>query len=117
MREIKLRAWCEDFGEFKMCYYEYNACDNGLWFDMVDNFHSSVVHHVMQYTGLKDKNGKEIYEGDICLIDVKEGRIKTTITSIEELWEGIGYRDGRKDIKMNPEIIGNIYEHPHLLTK
>jgi len=51
MREIKFRAWDKDLHKM------YNK-----WTVIPDDDRS---HILMQYTGLKDKNGKEIYEGDI----------------------------------------------------
>lgn len=74
---------------------------------------------LMQYTGLKDKNGKEIYEGDILstgnlesghrIVEVyfKDGCFYTKDESFKK-WRVAGWR--------TTEIIGNIYENPELLN-
>lgn len=70
---------------------------------------------VMQFTGLLDSKGKEIYEGDILkdrfadLIGVVLWR--TSIASF-----GFGFPNGKRPVRETDEIIGNIYENPSLLT-
>jgi hypothetical protein len=94
MREIKFRAWDK---ETKTMQYNVSFLYNNA--------------EIMQFTGILDKNGKEIYEGDI----VKRG---TTISDI--IWEDYGFklRKGNSicDVNKPIEIIGNIYESPELLT-
>lgn len=90
---------------------------------------------VMQYTGLKDKNGKEVYEGDILQFSDKwewyrhQYGLSKTREEIEQLpygcgavtwnerdgaWEHIG---GTGDLHQYLEVIGNIYENPELIEK
>lgn len=57
MREIKFRAWDKEFKE--MNYPLLFEFENGIQSDNEEAV-------IMQYTGLKDKNGKESYIGDIC---------------------------------------------------
>lgn len=69
MRELKFRAWANGYEEW--CHsIEYMG--DGLWLGYVDDGIgelSTTDIIVEQYTGLKDKNGKEIYEGDILEFD------------------------------------------------
>lgn len=87
----------------------------------------------LQYTGLKDKNGKEIYEGDVLEFEYedefwgsKPHKVRRTVK-----WEtyygagwyfGKSYKDGEKRWSYpkppeDAEVIGNIYENPELLEK
>ena len=72
---------------------------------------------IMQYTGLKDKDGNEIYEGDIVKTQTTEHGIVRWIDQIDDGTEWTGWNlnynniDGDQDF----EIIGNIYENPELI--
>lgn len=78
---------------------------------------------VGQYTGLTDRNGKDVYEGDIALMDYsdfntgKDGKIYAVVRWIDDraafMWDaGLNYyADMRNDV----EICGNIHDNPELL--
>ena len=105
MREIKFRAW--DSGKRKFIYTSVPRF-NGCWdIDFLD------VEFQMA-TGLKDKNGKEIYEGDIVNTD---GIVKEVV--FDKWLPGfIGLVSYPGEIEVDEkkiEVIGNIYENPELL--
>lgn len=143
-REIKFRGWDKydkkmiyDLCQVDLFWNYYSYSDNiGLHFGktgpncVVEDFENK---YIMQYTGLKDKNGKEIYEGDILdvitindnfadefLIDINTkfivdynndsfapSLISETCKNIYHTFDEIDSND--------VEVIGNIYENPELL--
>lgn len=135
-REIKFRAWDKRFNLMLYpdnFYNEYISADGKVieieeWSDYSGGgFHTNDVSQdyiLMQYTGLKDKNGKEIYEGDILKGHYWVNGESNRIIGYVEFGYGsfvlYGVRKYKGLIKMPDssfEIIGNIYEHSHLLER
>lgn len=140
MREIKFRAW--DKTENKMMGWE-ELCDedkngSGDGEHLVDYFNAvfSNVEPLMQYTGLKDKNGKEIYEGDVLMSEADEGIAVVSYNAdmarfeIEIFAYDIFTGENSEEVESDTlsvvdsyefrdwngaEVIGNIYENPDLL--
>lgn len=73
-------------------------------------------YELMQFTGLHDKNGREIYEGDIVEVKFNDGGGYDNPVEVSfengSFWVGMGYLNDVKII----EVIGNIYENPELLN-
>lgn len=107
MREIKFRAWDENEKIMILADSFYLSDEFEPFIDSVKRAQESF--RLMQYTGLKDKNGIEIYEGDI--IDTKQAGIE--VVKIQCEYDMIGYRlYWEKGI-----VLGNIYENPELLEE
>ena len=126
MREIKFRAW--NNAEKKM-------------YPEVEDIRERYEIYLMQYTGLKDKNGKEIYEGDIVeykylnTLEQETRKSEVQLMPIGDVNRNIqayypfcysiagSYKEDNREITecyLTPsdacEIIGNIYENPELLS-
>jgi uncharacterized phage protein (TIGR01671 family) len=118
---IKARVW--DTEDKKMYFIGEGDLGSLAWdLDNLGYNTSSYYNYIdMLYTGLKDKNGKEIYEGDI--VRNKRHNFKTVIeyygASFRCKSEGLPLSmyidDLLVDEKNQIEVIGNIYENPELL--
>lgn len=140
MREIEFRGKREDNGEWVhgylvqawdgTCYIitEYGpnvtSCSDCGANYMLD--HEVIPETVGQYTGLNDKNGQKIYEGDIVFVTDSEGNSGMCDTGVGEVesFEGLWYicgnvQNGLYDISKNfvIEVIGNIYDNQELLQE
>jgi uncharacterized phage protein (TIGR01671 family) len=105
-RDIKYKAWLPTI---KKMTYGHTLDEWLLHFPHVEDFSEDAVW--LQYTGLKDNNGREVYEGDICkttkFIGVVEWRrTQYALMVNENTWTGM---------MGEIEVIGNIYENPELL--
>lgn len=124
MKEIKFRAWSKEEGMINVA--RLDIVDGSLYKRLITgkayDYWNDVI--LMQYTGLKDKNGTEIYEGDIVkytselengIFEVKYGNCR-----FYGLWIEATFMDITTDLfylgcSNELEVIGDIYKNPELL--
>ena len=136
MREIKFRTW--DLEKKDMSYFgliELACCDEYLFKpteypDSPFKPQTGKLVELMQYTGLKDKNGKEIYEGDVVECKVMRddnldywmekppryfvGWVESGSWGLKPR-EKSSFREMPFGLSLHWEVIGNIYGNPELL--
>jgi uncharacterized phage protein (TIGR01671 family) len=138
MREIKFRAWQKNDSEYRLetepeYYMDYDptfkvdvigAGATEEYAELNEGLKS--ISNLMQYTGIKDYNGKEIYEGDIVhnvtytfngvvFFDNGSFWVREYLSHVDEGLYDDREKETRWSIDLSWEIIGNIYENPDLL--
>ncbi|WP_314812249.1 YopX family protein [Fusobacterium pseudoperiodonticum] len=123
MREIKFRVWhkgkkiiSEVFG-IDILHKEIFFSNGDVDYCEISDFK---YIELMEYTGLKDKNNKEIYEGDI--VTLHNGKYKVIFNSKEARFV---LRDDEFEMNIpftnnnnkRMEVVGNIYENPELIKE
>lgn len=112
MREIKFRYWCSQ--RKKMFIEPMDSYYTGDYF-------GDERFTPLQYAGFKDKNNQEIFEGDIVklteFVDIRGEKTETYICKVD--YRGLGFNITNNVFSFKSweqiEVIGNIFETPHLL--
>lgn len=141
MREIKFRAWHKS-DEVMLNVFAIDWHEKYIAHDPVQRFVEMIEVYpryemegasdlkevkLMQYTGIKDKEGKEIYDGDILRIEYHDDEAPDVYVGDFEFSEGCYGMNVQAththskhfspfNEQARPEVIGNIYENPDLAT-
>ncbi len=115
MREIKFRAWDKRNSMMFVNIQTGIHFDDGSHYGFSDFLTESDRWTLMQYTGLKDKNGKEVYEGDVVKqrCPIESEREENYEVSLRDFFFRVEHFDL---IRSDVEVIGNIYENKEMLN-
>lgn len=143
MRELKFRAWIDEFTNYDDVIVPAHMSDTFTFSDFDGDYYIPEGcylsdMHILQFTGLLDKNGKEIYEGDI--VEYQNSFGEKVDSEGKKMIYGVRFIEGsfvayqpsfeEDDIQLNLgnylfaqdekgvglEVIGNVFENPNLLT-
>ena len=119
-REIKFRAWDKQGKRFVPDVYEEDPFEiylDGTYLGMTGfDWEGAERFDIMQYTGIKDTDGKEIWEGDIVKDRRSVGVVIYNAPYFDAEWKvGPVRYDYDNALMYGVEVIGNIYENPELL--
>ena len=122
MREIKFRYWSDGIrskddscwdsekGWWRPCQYEYEGLDEpGMLLKEIQE--RGII--VEQFTGLKDRNGQDVFEGDMINIGEFKEKKMIVINDIRRIDKILEHTDNYVWV----EVIGNIHENKELITK
>jgi len=117
-QQLKFRAWCLLEGEESFIYFDLeDRCS--LNFDILDE-----LPIIQQYIGVKDKNGNEIYTGDIVSFQYRDEGLFNGVIGLDDMYLGYSVQDskaffGSMQITYHNakelNVIGNVFKNKELL--
>lgn len=120
MREILFRGKRVDNGEWVEGYYMDDGYINQPFTELGGRFDDTIEvdpETVGQYTGLTDKNGKKIFEGDICkhISNYSGNTVISVVTYTDGHFLALVDEHSGFELSEKLEVIGNIHDNPELL--
>ena len=129
MREIKFRGNRVNNGKWVYGLPLYSVVGAKVIIDTIQSYEDLRYYKVIpetvgQFTGLHDKNGKEIYEGDICIVSLSYFKIKNEKATVIFHNGAFQFQYGCEKFFSKPhdawdevDVIGNVYTNPELLKE